>query len=172
VLERNPTNPYYVSCPCVLRDGDEWRMWYMSGLDWKLGEGPPASRYNTWHGRSADGVNWRPDPEVCVDLEHPGELAIARACVVRDPGVWRMWHSYRGEGYGYRIGYVESADSLAWRRRDDHLNLPPSGAGFDAEMTCYPFVFDQAGERWMLYSGDAFGQGGMGLARLRPGGAA
>jgi len=166
VLERNPVNPYYVSCPCVLRDGDQWRMWYLSGLGWKIGEGAPASRYTVWHARSTDGVHWIPDPDACLDFIHPGELAIARACVVRDPALWRMWHCYRGETFGYRIGYAESDDGQAWRRRDDYLCLAPSGSGFDSTMTCYPFVFDQMGERWMLYSGDGFGQGGMGLARL------
>jgi hypothetical protein len=169
VLERNPLNPYYVSCPCVLRDAEGWRMWYLSGLDWKLGEGAPASRYTVWHARSSDGVHWTPDAQPSLDFIHPGELAIARACVVRDAGIWRMWHCYRGETFGYRIGYAESEDGERWRRRDDHLCLPPSGAGFDGQMTCYPYVFDQLGERWMLYSGDGFGQGGMGLARLTGG---
>jgi hypothetical protein len=166
VLDRNPANPYYVSCPCVVSDGDGWRMWCLSGLDWKLGEAGPASRYTVWHARSGDGVGWISDPEACLGFEHPGELAIARPCVVRDGDLWRMWNSYRGEGWGYRVGYAESRDGATWRRRDDHLNLSPSGSGFDSEMACYPFVFDQMGERWMLYSGDGYGQAGMGLARL------
>ena len=170
VLDRGPVNPYYVSCPCVLRDGDAWRMWYLSGLDWKLGAGAPASRYTAWHARSGDGVNWVPDNEACLEFEHPGELAIARPCVLRDRESWRMWYCYRGETFGYRVGYAESSDGATWRRRDDHLGLSPSGDGFDSDMACYPFVFDQMGERWMLYSGDGFGQGGMGLARLNGGG--
>ena len=172
VMERNPANPFYVSCPCVLPDGDGgWLMWYLCGLDWAVTNDKPLSRYTVWRARSSDGVVWTPDPQAALDFVHPGELAIARPCVVRDRDLWRMWHCYRGEGFGYRIGYAESEDGLAWTRRDDHMTLPPSGAGFDGDMTCYPFVFDHGGERWMIYCGDGFGQGGLGLARLDQGGA-
>ena len=170
VFERNPTNPYYVSCPWVLADGDGgWRMWFMNGLDWGVRpDGTPASRYNVGHARSPDGIAWTPDPEVALDLFHPRELAIARPQVVQDPDLWRMWHCYRGEDFDYAVGYAESPDGMRWTRRDDHpLALPASGSGFDSAATCYPYVFDHGGERWMLYCGDAFGQGGFGLARLR-----
>ena len=170
VLERNPWNPYYVTCPWVARDDTGgWRMWFASGLDWAEGAGgKPASRYNIWHARSPDGVAWTPDPEVTLDLVHPGELAVTRPLVIQDPDLWRMWHCWRGEGYDYRIGYAESPDGVSWTRRDDHpLALQASGSGFDSTAASYPFVFDHRGERWMLYSGDAFGQAGFGLARLR-----
>jgi hypothetical protein len=169
VLERNPSDPFYVSTPCVLRDGDQWRMWYMSGLDWAWRDGKPLSRYDVRHATSPDGLVWTPDPQTCLALEHPGEMAIARPQVVRDPDIWRMWHCYRGETFAYRIGYAESRDGRIWRRMDDDpLTLAPANdGGFDGQMTCYPYVFDHGGERWMLYCGDGFGQGGIGLARLK-----
>jgi hypothetical protein len=168
IFERNTANPFYVSCPCVIPDGvGGWLMYYLSGLEWGQTNGKPASRYTVWRARSKDGVTFTPDEQASLQLEHPGELAIARPCVLRDSDRWRMWHCYRGEGFGYRIGYAESADGIAWTRRDDDLDLPPSGAGFDADMTCYPYVFDHLGERWMAYSGDEFGRAGLGFARLK-----
>jgi hypothetical protein len=169
IFERNPINPYYVSCPWVQHDSQGWRMWYMAGMAWGArADGTPASRYNVWHARSDDGIYWRPDADVALDLAHPGELAIARPQVLRDDDTWRMWHCYRGENFDYRIGYAESADGAHWTRRDDHpLALLAAGAGFDSEATCYPFVFDHSGERWMLYCGDRYGQAGFGLARQR-----
>ena len=169
VLERNPANPFYVTCPWVLADGAGWSMWFTSGLEWGQGAGgAPASCYNIWRARSPDGLAWTPDPQAALDLLHPRELAIARPVVVRDAGLWRMWSCHRGEDFDYRVGYAESEDGERWTRRDDHpLALPASGSGFDSAATCYPFVFDHGGERWMLYCGDAYGQAGFGLARLR-----
>lgn len=170
VLDRNPANPYYATCPWVARDDDGgWRMWYASGLDWADGaDGRPATRYNIWHARSPDGVVWTPDREATLDFAHPREVAVTRPLIVRDPGVWRMWQCWRGEDYDYRIGYAESDDGVRWTRRDDDpMALLASGSGFDSEAASYPFVFDHGGERWMLYSGDAYGQAGFGLARLR-----
>ncbi len=173
VFERNPVNPYYVSCPWVLADeaGAGWRMWFMNGLEWGVrADGTPASRYDVGHARSRDGIHWTPDPQPCLELFHPNELAIARPQVIRDGDRWRMWHCYRGTDFDYRIGYAESADGVVWTRRDDHaLALLASGGGFDSEATCYPFVFDHEGQRFMLYCGDRFGQGGFGLARLNEG---
>ena len=170
VLDRNPANPYFVATPWVLRDGAQWRMWYMSGLDWIFPDGKAASTYDVRHATSDDGVWWRPDTEACLPLERPGELAIARPMVVADPGAWRMWHCHRGEGYGYRIGCADSIDGRTWTRPERHpLRLDPTGAvdDFDGDMTCYPFVFDHGGERWMLYCGDGYGLAGIGLARLK-----
>lgn len=167
VMERSPLNPWHVSCPWVMPDGDGWRMFYHSGLEWGDQDGKPLSRYILWHARSADGVYWRPDPAPLVQFEHPSELAIARPCVIQDQERWRMWHCYRGEAFEYRIGYAESDDGETWRRLDSHpAALQPSGEGFETLMTCYPFVFDHGGERWMFYNGDGFGQSGLGLARM------
>lgn len=169
ILDRSPSDPFYVSTPCVLRDGKMWRMWYLSGLEWAWREGRAQSRYDIRHAVSPDGVAWTPEPQPVLALG-AGEVAIARPMVVRDPGVWRMWCCYRGEGFGYRIGYAESDDGRAWRRMDDHpLALAPGETDFDAQMACYPYVFDHGGERWMLYCGDGFGQAGLGLARLNRG---
>jgi hypothetical protein len=166
ILDRSPSDPFYVSTPCVVRDGDGWRMWYLSGLDWAWQEGRALSRYDVRHAVSSDGVAWTPEAQAVLALG-AGEVAIARPMVVRDSGVWRMWFCYRGEAFGYRIGYAESADGRAWRRLNDSpLALAPGGSGFDGQMACYPYVFDHGGERWMLYCGDGFGEAGLGLARL------
>ena len=168
VFERNPASPYYVSCPWVAPSGKGWRMWYMSGLAWGEKDGKPASRYDVRHATSTDGVTWIADKgPPAIGLQHPGEMAIARPFVLLDGRDWRMWYCFRGENFDYRIGYAESDDGKTWTRRDNHeLALPPSGDGFDSQMTCYPFVFDHGGERFMLYNGDAFGQAGLGLAQL------
>jgi hypothetical protein len=31
-------------------------------------------------------------------------------------------------------------------------------------MTAYPWVFDAAGKRWLLYNGNGYGKSGIGLA--------
>jgi hypothetical protein len=99
-------------------------------------------------------------------FEHPTEIAIARPSVIRDKDRWRMWFCHRGLDYPYRIGYAESADGVTWRRQDARSGIHASDSGWDSEMIAYPFVFDHAGDRYMLYSGNGYGRGGMGLAVL------
>jgi hypothetical protein len=84
--------------------------------------------------------------------------------VIRDGELFRMWFSHRGERY--RIGYAESPDGLRWTRLSTPEPPAPSGAGWDADMTEYPAVFDFQGRRHMLYNGDGYGRTGIGHAVL------
>ncbi len=164
VLDRSPFDPYFVASQCVLIEEASWHMWYLSGLDWQ-GD-PPQCRYNLRYAVSRDGVDWMRTGAVAVDFEHRGEIAIARPSVLRDGDLWRMWFCFRGKTFPYRLGYAESYDAVRWRRRDDDAGLAVSEDGWDSEMICYPFVFDHAGARYMLYNGNGYGRSGIGLAVL------
>ena len=168
VLDRNPADPYFVASQCVLVEGATWHMWHLSGLDWLPGE-PPQSTYNLRYAVSADGVTWTPTGLVAVDFEHQGEIAIARPSVVNDGDLWRMWFCYRGEDFPYRIGYAESRDAVRWTRRDDRVGIAAAEDGWDAEMVCYPHIFDHGDARYMLYNGNGYGASGIGLAVLEEG---
>lgn len=163
ILDRNDVDPYLVASPCVLHDEGRMRMWYVSGVRWILEDGRPKHFYHIRYAESSDGLNWRRDGRVCIDFK-PGEYAMARPCVVRDPDRYRMWFPYRGDRY--RIGYAESSDGLNWERMDEHFMLEGEASGWEAQMQCYPWVFDAFGARYMAYNGNGYGATGFGLARL------
>lgn len=165
VLDRGPSDPYFVASHDVIRDGASWHIWYLSGLDWLEGD-PPASTYNLRYAVSPDGIDWQRHGTVAVDFAHSNEIAIARPSVVKDSDIWRMWFCYRGTNFNYRLGYAESSDCIHWKRRDDLAGLKASENGWDSDMICYPEIFDHAGHRYMLYNGNGYGQSGIGLAIL------
>jgi hypothetical protein len=158
VLARSEHDPWMVSGPFVLKEGARWRMWYLSGQGW---EGD-RSLYDVRYAESGDGVQWRRDGLVCLG----GERNVARACVLRDGGRYRAWFSF-DRGAGYRIGYAESADGLAWDRLDGDMGLEPSGDGWEAGAVAYPYVVRWRDRLVMLYNGDGFGRDGIGVA-VRP----
>jgi hypothetical protein len=51
-------------------------------------------------------------------------------------------------------------------RQDEASGIDVSQSGWDANMIEYPFVFDHAGRRYMLYNGNGYGATGFGLAVL------
>jgi len=162
IMARGEHDPCLVTAPCVLRDDGRWRMWYVSGLRWVEEADGLHSYYHVKYAESDDGISWRREGRVCVDLE-PGERNIARPCVVRDGDRLRMWFSYdRGEGY--RLGYAESDDGLVWERRDVAVALVGAGGGFDSDAQCYPWMATAAGRRVLLYNGNGFGRDGFGAA--------
>lgn len=167
ILARNRIDPYFVANPCVLREADGWKMWYLSCVGWRPAAGRPKHYYHLRYAASADGIDWRRRGLVCIDFASPAEYAISRPCVLRENGVYRMWYSYRGDRY--RIGYAESPDGIRWRRLDGEAGIDVSSTGWDAEMVAYALVFVHQSRYYLLYNGNDYGRTGIGLAVSDPG---
>lgn len=168
---RTLTEPFLQNSPYVFRHGDEFHMWYSSGLDWLVENGRPESIYVLMHATSPDGVNWRREGVPCV----PGVVEYecqTNPCVMKIGDRFHMWFCYRcGVDFrnaerGYRIGYAWSDDMINWHRDDAAGDLQPSAEGWDAEMVCYPCVVNVDGQTYMFYSGNYFGRDGFGYAVL------
>ena len=162
ILDRHELDPYSLSYPWVLAEGGSWTMWYGSNLTWS------ASQADMSHvikrAESKDGIAWQRDGATVVGLRGGSEIALARPCVLKEAGRYRMWYSFRGERY--RIGYAESHDGRAWTRLDERAGIDVSPSGWDSESIEYPQVFDHGGRRYMLYNGNGYGKTGFGLAEL------
>ena len=162
ILDRTHEEPYTLNTgPCVLIEGDLWRMWYVSGVEWV---NPDLPRYNIKYAESRDGLHWERPGIVCIDFASPVENALARPCVRKEDGIYKMWYSYKGENY--RIGYAESEDGIHWERLDHKSGIDVSPSGWDSEMIEYAYVFEHKGLKHMLYNGNNYGHDGIGLAIL------
>lgn len=167
VVERDWTDPYFCSNPCVLVENGLWRMWYLSGLGWETTPSGLSPSYEVRYAESDDGVRWRRAGAAAIPLdESRGEFAIARPSILREADGYAMWFCVRLRDRPYRLGFARSDDGIAWRRADDQLGLEPAESGWDSEMIAYPHVFDHGSQRYMLYCGNGFGRTGFGLAVL------
>jgi hypothetical protein len=160
LLDRCAVDPFTLSYPCVLRDGQRWKMWYGSNLRW--GRHETDMDHVIKYAESADGLHWERNGVIALDLQPPEEYALCRPCVVKEGSLYRMWYCHRGASY--RIGYAESEDGVRWRRCHDQAGIDVSPSGWDAEMVAYPFVFAHRGQRNVLYNGNGYGRTGFGLA--------
>jgi hypothetical protein len=162
ILARSEVDPCLVTAPFVMIESGVWRMWYVSGFKWEETATGLSSYYHIKYAESTDGISWKRDGLICIDLQ-PGERNIGRPCVVKECGMYKMWYSHSADR-GYRIGYAESPDGYVWARKDDEAGIEPSAEGWDSEMLAYPWVFSVQGKKLMLYSGNQFGRDGVGLA--------
>lgn len=161
ILDRTHEEPFLNTAPCVLLDDEVWRMWYVSGTEWVT---PDLPRYNIKYAESKDGKTWQRDGYVCIDFRK-GENALARPCVLKEGGIYKMWYSYKGGITDtYRIGYAESKDGFEWEQMDEKVGIDVSPEGWDSEMIEYSYVFNHAGRKYMLYNGNDYGRDGIGLA--------
>ena len=163
VMTRTLREPYSCASPFVLHENGRFRMWYASMDRWQ--EDPAGGfrhYYNIKYCESADGIQWSREGVVAIDYQEPGEYAFGRPFVLSEGGVYRMWYSVRGEAY--RIGHAVSTDGVSWERQDATAGIDVSDSGWDSEMIEYPWVFEAAGRRYMLYNGNGYGRTGIGLA--------
>lgn len=163
VMTRTLREPYSCASPFVLHENGRFRMWYASMDRWQ--EDPAGGfrhYYNIKYCESVDGINWSREGVVAIDYQEPGEYAFGRPFVLHEAGVYRMWYSVRGEAY--RIGHAVSTDGVAWERQDATAGIDVSDSGWDSEMIEYPWVFDAASRKYMLYNGNGYGRTGIGLA--------
>jgi hypothetical protein len=166
VMDRSVEDPRALSYPSVVEDMGILRMWYGTNLRW--GDELLDMRYSVKTASSPDGIHWNRTNHIALELgQH--ETAIARPCVLKTATGFEMFYSYRGHApmnTNYRIGYATSTNGENWVRKDSEMDIDVSLSGWDSEMICYPFVFDHAGSRYMLYNGNRYGATGFGIAIL------
>ena len=177
ILDRTHDEPFCSATPCVLVDGTNWRMWYLSCVSWEVHHGRANPSYHIKYAESTDGVRWNRAGKVALDIRAPEEGALGRPCVLHNgQGLHTMWYCYRGgtdfrtdRRQSYRIGYAESPDGLKWTRMDELVGIRLSTTGWDSEMVAYPYVITTpAGTTELFYNGNGFGRSGFGYAVQSP----
>jgi len=162
ILGRRATDPYLTASPWVLREGDAWRMWYVSCVGWEDDGAAVRHRYHVRRAESDDAMAWQTDGRPAVDFADPREYAMGRPCVARENGAYRMWFCARGDKY--RLAYAESDDGRTWERRDGALRLDGEAADWETDMQAYPVLARAGGRRHLLYNGNGYGRSGIGYA--------
>jgi hypothetical protein len=170
LLDRDRDEPFFNTAPCVIREGDHWRMWYVSCTRWEEVHGHPEPMYHVKYADSQDGISWRRTGIVCLDYDAVTQ-AIGRPWVVNLGDRYGMWFSYRGlvdyrtdSRSSYRVGYAESRDGLQWERMSDPVGLARSTDGWDSVMLAYAQVLPIRGQLHCFYNGNGFGRSGFGYA--------
>jgi predicted GH43/DUF377 family glycosyl hydrolase len=160
VMELNEIDPYTISYPWVVKEGNRFRMWYGSNLKW----GPVKSDmlHVLKYAESEDGITWDRPNKIVIDSESPDEYAICRPTVLHEDGVYYMWFCSRG--HRYRIHLAESLNGIDWNRKGQDPGIDVSAAGWDSEMIEYPCVFKHNAKKYMLYAGNGYGETGFGIA--------
>ena len=170
LLDRDRDEPFFNTAPCVIREGNQWRMWYVSCTGWDEVHGHPEPMYHVKYAESDDGMSWRRTGIVCIDYD-AFTRAIGRPWVVRLGDHYGMWFSYRGlvdyrtdPRASYRVGYAESRDGLSWERQPDPSGLERSENDWDSVMVAYAQIMSIQGQWYCFYNGNGFGQSGFGYA--------
>ena len=106
---------FKVGSPVVLKDGDQYRMWYrgchLRFLEYTCGVG---------HAVSADGISWKKSPRPVLVPSDPQEVRLLHSLtVIKARDTYWMWYSVRSDPLSYRpyatVYLATSKDGLAWQ---------------------------------------------------------
>ena len=168
ILQRSIYDKWAVMAPFVLKEDNHWSMWYSSGYKLFREEGQLRSYYDIKYAKSRDGLSWESTGIVSIPLIN-GITNIARPSILFDNDIYKVWFPYvTKNNRQYQIGYGTSKNGRNFEMDTNWMKFQPSSElnAFDHKAVTYPFVFDHAGQRYMLYNGDQFGKTGFGLAIL------
>ena len=174
IMSATHNEPFLVGDPFVQHIEGQFHMWYIFGREWRRPQsgGVPERFYKIAHASSSDGIEWQRDGREIIpaSLEHECQ---ALPTVFFHDGKYHMYFCYRdafdfrtNTENAYRLGYAWSQDMSTWTRDDASAGIDTSVGEWDADMMCYPHVFECGGDMFMLYNGNEFGKFGFGIARL------
>lgn len=171
VTDRSDAEPLNRTSAFVRRVVDgSFQMWYVGGDRWTVVDGKPLPVYNMRYLESADGIEWGPEGEVCLDFDFEDEHAFGRPWVWEDGDGHLMMYSVRTRSKDYRLGLARSTDGRRWERHDDEVGIDVSAEGWDSEMIAYSAVFKAPNdETFLFYNGNERGKTGFGFAVLEQG---
>lgn len=171
VLSASVDEPFLVGDPFVVTREQQY-MFYIYGTTWKEGaDGVSERTYKIALATSEDGQTFNRRGRIIPDTIPDESQALPT--VFEWDGRYHMIFCFRDTfGFrtdpmrGYRLGYAYSDNLVDWTRDDAALGFERSDSGWDADMECYPHVFEMKGRHYLLYNGNEFGRYGFGLAVL------
>ena len=172
ILDRSEFDPCWCAQPCVAKDGDKWKMWYLSCTKWEIIDNHPEPFYNVKYAISDDGIEWRRTGDVCLDYDEFTN-AIGRPSVMQRNGIYEMYYSYRSaSGYridpskAYRIGYATSKDGINFEKKNQSFEISGKREGWESIMNEYCHLYRYGNKLFLIYNGNGFGESGFGYAVL------
>lgn len=163
ILDRSEIDPYSLSYPWILKyKSKKMLMYYGSNLSW----GEQGKKDQIIHtikiATSSNGIQWTPLKKIIFKFQNKYEVALARPCVIKDNGIYKMWFSSKKKFY--KIEYAESKNGFSWYKKSATKSIGKTRENWASKSVEYPCVFKALGKKWMLYNGNNYGKSGFGIA--------
>ena len=166
LLERDKNDFLSIGSVYVAKNQTKWEMWYTSFLKWEMLKKHKVKHYYLIkYASSTDGINWIRKNKIAIPFKNSSEYAISRPTIFQHNNFYHMFFCARGDQY--KLGYAFSEDGKNWKRDDSNVGIILSKNGWDSEEMCYPHVFKKADHLFLLYSGNNYGNSGLGIARMK-----
>lgn len=160
ILGKCELEPLSFGYPWVLKNDDSYQMWYDTTLKWKSNS-LKDYKFILRSAVSSDGEKWNKTYQQNFPLLE-NELSIARPCVIKEDGIYKMWCSINKSGK-YKLCYAESQNGYNWNRKDKLIKWKGRKGSWESEEQSYPFLIQCRSKEFILYNGNAYGKSGFGI---------
>jgi hypothetical protein len=158
IVDRSPSNPYFVTTPDITRIDGKYRMLFSSGTDWILHNERKESIYSLASATSDDGINWDHFKHI---NKSDSNLCTARPFRFESHTYFseRPAFGFREKGFGYRIRATRNLEDPFQQTCELVWN-----GGRDDRDRAYASVIEFSGKRYIFYNGEKFGKNGFHIA--------
>lgn len=157
---KNENSNFGIGSCAVDKKNNEYLMWYTCFKKWKWIDGNWHPRYIINIAKSIDGINWKKEADNIFQQNYKN-FCQCRPTFLKNNNGYEIWFSARGEDY--KIYKSKSNDGLVWS--GEVLDISLSKEGWDSTGMAYPYVFMHENNTYMIYSGNKYGKGGLGIAK-------
>ncbi len=158
IVDRSPSNPYFVTTPDITRIDGKYRMLFSLGTDWILHNERKESIYSLASATSDDGINWDNFKHI---NKSDSKLCTARPFRFESHTYFseRPAFGFREKGFGYRIRATRNLEEPFQQTCELVWN-----GGRDDRDRAYASVIEFSGKRYIFYNGEQFGKNGFHIA--------
>jgi len=142
----SPTQLENIYAPTIIKDGDDYRMWYtdVSADPWRFR-----------HAASADGRQWQVTAEPVMVVDQAWEKGrLFYPTVLKIDGAYLMWYgSYWSSHTGKTaLGFAVSRDGLHWTKHPNNpVFRPDPRRAWESHYTTSQSVMRQADGTWRIW---------------------
>lgn len=154
----------------ALANGGGLHVVYSAGSSWHLCQGELRPVYDVYYQKSSDGIALEKSGRKILSADLGIEHGLGRPQIVQMNGEYYIFYTRRIiEGMKYSFGCARSNDMVNWERLDHIFDDSFFGkkGEFDCNMVYFPAVVQVTAKKaYLFYSGNNFGEEGMGLMEI------
>tara|TARA_B100002019_G_C21228768_1_gene578879 strand:+ start:347 stop:1297 length:951 start_codon:yes stop_codon:yes gene_type:complete len=161
VFGLNDTDPIGTASFSILRDKNNYTMYYTSFDPWKKIKSKVVHNYYIKIAKSKDGLKWTRKNQIAIPLKGK-EIAVAKPSVFKLNNFICMFFSARETNYGIYFAY--SKNGKKFKRLKNKIKLKQGK--WSSNSQCYPAYVDFGEKKFLLYCGNSYGKTGIGYAEI------
>ena len=140
---------------------------YSAGSGWDDVGGKLRPVYDVLIQFTNDGVSFQKEGTKIVSADLSVEHGLGRPQIILLENVYYVFYTRRMKNMQYFFGVASSTDLKNWSRLDDQIEgIEHSENDWDSKMIYFPNVLVTPYGTYMFYSGNNFGEGGLGVVKI------